>query len=228
MIGRTPVAAETCDSHVCAHAVRDHGVEAVRDLEVQHRDEVAGRDRRIPEEPARLVARVVERQIRVGEVVRPDSEAGGPRPRAVRPIRRIRGQRPRGRTNERESLARGRDLRPVDHPLVVAHVDAVDVGRVSESGSAGRRSRGRGFRGLRPASGLRPGGRCQEEDGDGHGEKPRECSVHRDMLAGMANRVKRRLQYLWPDHRLSPGRHRRSGSASRYRCRPSVASRMPP
>ena len=41
MIGRTPVAAETCESHVCTHAVSDAALQAVRDFEIEHRDEVA-------------------------------------------------------------------------------------------------------------------------------------------------------------------------------------------
>src|SRR4029078_91290 len=85
-------------------------------------------DRRVPEEPARLVARVVRRAIRVREVIPPDGEPGPARTRAGRPARTGGGQGAGGRPNEHISLPGGGDLRPVDRALVVAHVDALEGG----------------------------------------------------------------------------------------------------
>ena len=109
MIGRTPVAAVTCDSHVCAHDDSDTGSRplAVSRSSTGTRSPVC--DRRVPQEPGRLVARVVERHIRVGEVVRPDREARGPRPRADSPNRPCpRSACPRSHERMRSACRRSR------------------------------------------------------------------------------------------------------------------------
>ena len=149
MIGRTPRRGRHAGEPGLRPRRQRRRAEAVRDLEVEHGEQVTGRDRRVAQEPARLVGGIVRRAVGVGEVIRPDREARGSCARPVRRVRRVGGQRPGAGPEEREAGAGAGDPRPVDRSLVVAHVDAAQALR----GRRGRRGRGRGRRGRRRGGG---------------------------------------------------------------------------
>ena len=145
-MGRTPVVAETCDSHVCAHAVSEAGLRpfavSKSSTGIRSPDPIAELRRNQLASLAASFAALSGLAKWYDPTARPAARA----PERFVPIRGIGGERAGRGTNEREPLAGRRDLRPVDRPLVVAHVDAVEIegcgrrsGSVWGSGSASGR-----------------------------------------------------------------------------------------
>ena len=153
--------------------------EVARTLEVEHGQDVARRQLRGVDEMVGLRDRVERMQVRTGEVIGAERDAGGHGFRAVRREQGIDVAGAFGRFRDGEPDARSRDLRPIDRVLMVADVDAGQAVRRRGRYLARLDVMVRSLTGRRPCGWRRrhrpPDESERREDARGRAGRPSQC-----------------------------------------------------